>query len=98
MYGYVQSTDLPLTLPNVLNELDEVTDSHQLGLNLGVCLSELTALEQNYPRDAVRQKTETLSYWLDDEEDPSWEKIASAVEKRHRSLARKIRGEKQTSG
>ena len=83
---------MPLTLPNLLNELDEVTDSHNLGLNLGVPPSELKVIEQNHPGNAVRQKTETLNYWLDNE-DPSWEKIARAVEKRHHNLARKIRGE-----
>ena len=76
----------------ITNELKEVSKWHQLGVQLGLTLGLLDTIESNYPRDAERCKTEVLTWWLQNTEERSWEKIAEALDKiEYKVLAEKLR-------
>ena len=72
---------LELTLANLTSELEEVTESYMLGINLGVPHYKLRELETNFPKDARRCKSGAIEYWLDNEHKPSWERIVAALKK-----------------
>ena len=63
----------------ILKQLKDVTEWHQLGIQLNVALSELRNIEQNYPRDAERCKSEMVNIWLKQDNDASWWKLAQAL-------------------
>ena len=76
----------------ITNELKEVSKWHQLGVQLGLTPGLLDTIESNYPRDAERCKTEVLTWWLQNAEQRSWEKIAEALDKmEYKVLAEKLR-------
>ena len=66
------------TLSELSNELDSV-NWHELGVKLGLQGHQLREIEQNYPRDSNRCKTEMLDLWLRNSENPSWEAVAKAL-------------------
>ena len=83
----------PLTLQEIVIELTEVTEWHQLGVQLNVPPATLRTIESNYPRDAQRQKIEVLIWWYNNAPEISWEKLAQAVEAvgGHAALAKNLR-------
>ena len=79
-------------LKSITNELKEVSKWHQLGVQLGLTPGLLDTIESNYPRDTERCKTEVLTWWLQNAEQRSWEKIAEALDKmEYKVLAEKLR-------
>ena len=84
-------------LKNVVDELENITDIHSLGLNLGIRMGTLKEICQLGP--PLRQKTEVLFRWLTREdvikeklgEVPTWNLLADAVERESRAVAQKIR-------
>ena len=68
-------------------------DWYQLGIQLEVPIHILRKIEKQNPRDESRMLTEMLEYWKDNKEDPSWEKIAEAVQRisGHRNIVDEIR-------
>ena len=90
---FISSADSTcLTLKEILNELGEVTDWYQLGIQLGLEPQTLNFIERNHPHDALRCKTEVLNWWLQNELEISWWKLAKAVEAigGHKVLADKL--------
>ena len=81
-----------LTLKEILNELEEVTDWYQLGIQLGLKPQTLIFIERNHPHDALRCKTDVLNWWLLNELEISWRNLAEAVEAMggHKVLADKL--------
>lgn len=73
--------------------LSEITQSHLLGVQLGIDAHELEKIEKNYPRDVDRQKLEAIKYWQRNSEDCSWAALATAVEKMggHGNLVKRLR-------
>ena len=63
-----------------MSELTEVTEWHQLGVQLEVPVVTLQTIESNHPNDAQRRKTEVLIWWFQNSLEISWEKLAQAVE------------------
>ena len=82
-----------LSLPEVEEALREITDSHNLGIYLGVPPENLERFERDFPRDTIRQRTETITYWLRNCANATWERLAAAVERlgRHGNLVRRLR-------
>jgi len=80
-------------MKNVTRVLVPVTDWHNLGLQLGVPDYVLKQIQDNYPRNDSRCKSEMLSCWFNNAEEQSWDVIADALETiDYRKLANKIRG------
>ena len=72
--------------------MTEVTDWHQLGVQLGVPPCTLSIIEKNHPRDINRCKSEVLTWWLRNAKECSWKKMAQALEMmEYRVLADKLR-------
>ena len=84
------ATTKQLELNEIQNELEEV-NWYQLGVQLGLKPYKLEEFQAKHPRDVQNCKTEVLNWWLDNEENTSWEKLAKAVEKNHSVLAKKLR-------
>ena len=81
-----------LKLQEIVSELTEVTEWHQLGVHLDVPAATLRTIESNY-HDVQRRKTEVLIWWCDNAPEISWEKLAQAVEAvgGHAAVAEKLR-------
>ena len=73
------SLGIELELRNILLALKKVTDPYQLGTQLGIATHYLQEFEYDYPKDIERQKIEVINFWLDNNEDCSWEVLADAV-------------------
>ena len=58
--------------------MKEVTDWHQLGLQLEVPAAKLKEIENDYPAKNQRCKTEMLTLWCQNTQ-VSWIKLAKAV-------------------
>ena len=67
------------TLQALSNELASVENWHKLGVNLGLQGHQLRKLEQDYPRDSDRRKSEMLDLWLISGVDLNWETVAQAL-------------------
>ena len=76
----------------ITTSLREVSKWHQLGIQLGLSPGLLHTIESNHPRDADRCKTEVLTWWLQNAEQRSWDKIAEALDKiEYKVLAVKLK-------
>ena len=75
-----------------MSELTEVTEWHQLGVQLEVPPATLHTIESNH-HDVQRRKTEVLIWWHDNAPEVSWEKLAQAVEAvgGHAAVAKRLR-------
>ena len=72
--------------------MTEVTDWHNLGVQLGVPKSTLNIIQSDHPHDAKRCKSEVVSWWLNNAQEISWERMAQACEMMEcRVLAEKLR-------
>ena len=84
-------------LKNVLDELENISDIHSLGLNLGIRMAALKEICQLWPPS--QQKMEVIFSWLTRKdiikeklgEVPTWNFLADAVERESRVMAQKIR-------
>ena len=76
-----------------MSELTEVTEWHQLGVQLEVPPGTLQTIESNHPNDAQRRKTEVLIWWFQNSLEISWEKLAQAVEAvgGHAAIAKRLK-------
>ena len=94
------ATSTCLTLREVGNELREVTEWYQLGLQLGVTPFKLREIERDYPQDTQRRKSEIHDWWLRNAPEASWEKLAQALEAMggHTTLACRLRNKVPLKG
>ena len=67
----------PPRLLDLTNEL-KMVNWHKLGVQLRLPPEKLKEIEENYPT-SYRRLYEVLEYWLNDETDPSWDKICEAL-------------------
>ena len=70
---------IPLSLKQVLKDTEEVTDWYFLGIHLDIPTSVLKQIERDC-KDTVRSKIEVIDLWLDNDPEPTWNKLAQAVE------------------
>ena len=82
MYAFliIDATATPISLKKILRDTKEVTDWHTLGIYLGVKSSILKRIEKNYSGDTERCKTEVIHFWLQNDSEPTWNRLARAVE------------------
>ena len=74
------ATSTRLELRDIQNELGDVTDWYQLGVQLGIKTAYLDQIQMNNPRNAQQCKTNVLDFWLRNAPECSWVKLAEAVE------------------
>ncbi len=82
-----------LHLVDVLEEVAKVVEWEQLGLALGVKNSILEKIKKNVPSDVTECLMEMLSHWLNNDDEATWEKLCSTLEKEpvgYNNLARRI--------
>jgi len=63
---------------SVGNELTEVVDWHQLGIQLGIPPHLLAEIQANHAQNQ-RRKTETFDLWLRRTPNASWEHVVKAL-------------------
>ena len=69
-----------MKLRDIQNELGDVTDWYQLGVQLGISTADLDQIQMNCPHNAQQCKTKVLDLWLRNSPECSWAKLAQAVE------------------
>ena len=83
------------TEANVLCELEEITNLHNFGLQLGIDSKVLGRIERDHRNDVERQRSEIIKYWFlnTEESECTWGRIADAIKKLggHRNLETKLR-------
>ena len=79
MFIFLPTAPATPTLQALSNELASVENWHKLGVNLGLQGHQLRKLEQDYPRDSDRRKSEMLDLWLMSAVDLTWETVAQAL-------------------
>ena len=82
-------------MKDILNELGEVSAAqwHQLGIQLGVPVPRLTAIEKDHLHDVQRCMSEVIIWWHQNTPECSWAKLAEALEltSGYAVLAKKLR-------
>ena len=70
-----------------------MTDLYYLGVQLDIAVSHLQHIEKNYGSNAVRCKIEVIHFWLRNDPEPTWSKLAQAVEDMggHANVAQTLR-------
>ena len=63
---------------NVVPEISEIVDWIQLGLQLGLKLPRLREIQANY-HTVEECRVNMIHWWLISTEEPTWEKLASAI-------------------
>lgn len=87
-----------MELLTVVTELEDVSDAHGLGLQLGLTAAELAVIEQNHRGDARRQKIEVVREWLSRNANPTWRDLVRALKQmRLDNTAAKIESKYETS-
>ena len=78
-------------LKDLVYELKEV-DWNQLGIQLNVPRHILRNIDRENPGNESRKLSEVLQYWIDNEPEPSWEKIIQALQRisGHRNIITSI--------
>ena len=84
---------VPISLKQILKDTKEVGNWFSLGIMLGIESSELKRIERKYFADPDRCKTEVIDIWLDIDPEPTWNKLARAVEDvgRHAKVVETLR-------
>ena len=92
-HALIPAVSTCLTLKEIKNELTEVTEWYQLGVELGLGAPQLREIERDHPQDTQRCKTEVLDWWLRNAPEVSWEKLAQALETMggHATVTQKLR-------
>ena len=67
-------------LKDLVCELKEV-DWNQFGIQLNVPRHILRNIDRENPGNESRKLSEVLQYWIDNESEPSWEKIVQALQR-----------------
>ena len=75
----VQAADVP-KVGELSSELQEVTDWHRLGINLGLQVHELKVIERDFQGNE-RRKEEMLDLWLRRNPDAGWRDVVSALQR-----------------
>ena len=57
-----------------------MTNWYSLGIQLGIESPVLKRIEKDCSGDTERCKTETIDIWLHNDSEPTWNRLASAVE------------------
>ena len=88
-------TGLPLDTNKVirfLNEEDFPADkARELGVNLDVPPGRLSTFEANRPNNANGVLMDVITYWIDNNRQASWDRLATALEEcDHAVIAKKI--------
>ena len=86
-------TGVTFNLSNIISNLKEVVEPHELGIHLGIKTEVLKKIEKDYQQQVNRQKSEVIEHWLTNGADCSWGALATAVEKmgEHGKLVEKLR-------
>ena len=70
-----------------MSAVRSVSDWHQLGVRLGLEMSQLREVEQSYHVGGVsRMKSEMLDLWLRSTPSASWEELVTALEEMGESV------------
>ena len=82
-----------MELRDIQNELGDVTDWYQLGVQLCIKTADLDQIQMNNLHNAQQCKTKVLEFWLWNATECSWVKLAEAVEAmgEYALLAEKLR-------
>ena len=80
LFYLFSAVPVQMKLRDIQNELGDVTDWYQLGVQLGISTADLNQIRMNYPNNAQQCKTEVLDLWLRNAPECSWTKLAQAVE------------------
>ena len=75
-----ESPAIPMSLKQILKDTKEVRSWFSLGIQLGIETSDLNAIERQFGGDTERCKVEVIEYWLRNAPEPTWNKLARAVE------------------
>lgn len=96
-HSYIPQTgtcpgDQTLTLKNLLTELTGVSHWQLLASYLEVPKKKRSKIGVRYDRDPERCKERMLDWWLKSTRQPSWERLAQALEKmgHHKDLVQRI--------
>ena len=57
-----------------------MTNWFSVGIQLEIEFSVLKRISEDWKSDTERFKIEVINFWLCDDKDPSWSKLAQAVE------------------
>ena len=68
-----------LNVKNLSSELSGIFNWYQLGIKLGLQPSQLRQIEQEFPTDIDRCKTEVVDLWLRNTPGASWEHVITAL-------------------
>ena len=71
---------VPISLKQILKDTKEVTSWFFLGIHLDIPNAVLKQFEMQYIGDSERCKTEVIDVWLHNDPEPTWNKLAQAVE------------------
>ena len=64
---------------------------------LDIPQGRLSTFETNHPNNADRVLMDVITYWIDNDGEASWDKLATALEKcEHAVMAKKIQSKKYT--
>ena len=64
----------------VLHEEFPSSKASDLGVYLGLPPARLDEISHNNPRDCEKVLQDVISYWLENDKDKSWTKLAGAVQ------------------
>ena len=72
---------IPISLKQILKDTKEVTNWYSLGIHLDITTSVLKRIEKDIMYvDPERCKIEVIEFWLNHDPEPTWNKLAQAVE------------------
>ena len=71
---------IAISLKQILRDTKEVRSWFSLGVQLGIETDYLKHIEKNYAWDPERCKIEVIEIWLHNDPEPTWSKLAHAVE------------------
>ena len=78
----------------IISALKEITEPHQLGIQLGIEAYILRRFEKDHPGDVERQKAEVIDHWQRNCGNKcSWKDLADAIERMgtHSNLVKMLR-------
>jgi len=91
IFYFVFIIAVDLTEKNIINYIKSVTNWFELGLQLDFEVPELDIIRANNPLNVQSAKIALISCWLKDKKNPSWEKLAEALNNiSQRNLATRI--------
>ena len=76
----IPAASIPAIIKQILRDIKGVTDWFSLGVHLEIEYSVLDKIRKGYESDIEQCKIEVINFWLRNDKDPSWSKLAKAVE------------------